>query len=190
MKILTRARSGYLVTLAAGVAIGFTAVGTAVAMPSHQAHPAQPARSHAVTHHYTLAASAFAPDSLDNTADDYYNHWDFTELTNNGSGRCFDAGLSLPPNALLKKVTFYYTQGKSDGLYMEVNRQNLAGQTSRILVSARPAPNGTAPKYTHLTKTFNKKYATVNMTDFGYSAGVCPFGDASFSGLIITYTIG
>jgi hypothetical protein len=190
MKILTRTRSGYLVTLAAGVAIGFTAVGTAVAMPSHPAHPAQAAHSHVVTHHYALAASAFAPDSLGNPTDDYYNTWDPTSLRNSDDSRCFNAGLSLPPGVVLKKVTFYYTQGATDIMSIEVNRQDLIHHKSRELVDQNIAANGSSPAYAHTTKWFNKKYATVDMTDYAYSVGVCPSGDAEFSGLIITYTTG
>src|SRR5580658_4927046 len=49
-----------------------------------------------VTHHYSLAASAFAPDGLHDVTEDYFNAWDPSTLSNTDAGRCFDAGLSLP----------------------------------------------------------------------------------------------
>lgn len=186
MKLMTRTRAGYLVTLAAGAAIGISTVGIAAATPGHPA-PA----SHPVTHHYALAASAFAPDSLQDPSEDYYNLWDASTLSNKDGDRCFDAGLSLPPGARLKYVTFYYTQGTTSSIYFEINRQNLIAHTSRTLVHQSAGGTGsTSTKYTHAKKWFNSKYATVNMTYYAYSAGVCPLGDATFTGLIITYTTG
>lgn len=50
-------------------------------------------------HYYSLAASAFAPDGLHTTTSDYFNQWDPSALSNQDSGRCFNAGLSLPDGA-------------------------------------------------------------------------------------------
>ncbi len=92
MKLMTRGRASTLATLAAGAAIGFFAIGTTAASA------ASPAAA-TVTQHYSLAASAFTPDGLHDTADDYFNEWDPTTLSNTDTGRCFNAGLSLPPKA-------------------------------------------------------------------------------------------
>src|SRR5262245_24695688 len=103
-RYIMKLRAGYVAALVAGLAIGVTAVGSALAAP---------AASRVVTHHYALAASAFAPDSLDNVANDYTNRWNPTSLANKDDNRCFGAGLSLPPGATLKSITFYFTAGDS-----------------------------------------------------------------------------
>lgn len=181
MKLMTRTRAGYLVTLAAGVGIGVALVGAAAAAP------AAPARVRTVTHHYSLAASAFAPDGLHNTTEDYFNRWDPTTLSNSDGGRCFNAGLSLPTGATLKSVTAYFTEG-TGALYFEINRQNLPTHGDRVLVSFDSATTAGKPFYTHKTKNFAKANAVVNFTNYAYSAGACPTGTSTFSGLIITYT--
>lgn len=180
MKLLTKARAGYLVTLGAGLVLGFTAVGTAAAV---SASPA----AKTVTHHYSLAASAFAPDHLGDTTKDYYNAWDPTHLTDADNARCFNAGLSLPPNVVMKSITFYYFKG-TGSLYAEMNRQNLTNHTFSDLASFDSKPTTSTPVYSHTTKNVPKAKATVNMTSFAYSIGVCPAGTSSFSGLTITYT--
>jgi hypothetical protein len=80
-------------------------VGLAARGPARSVRPA----AGTVTHHYSLAASAFAPDGLHVTTEDYFNQWDATTLSNQDPGRCFNTGLSLPPNVTLKSVKFYYT---------------------------------------------------------------------------------
>jgi hypothetical protein len=178
MKLITRARAGYLVTLASGIAIGLAIVGTASAAPGAPAP---------VTHHYTIAASAFAPDELDitTTTNDYFNQWDPTALTNTGD-RCFDAGLALPPGATLTSVTVYYAAGDA-AMYFELNRQELSNHTGTAYVSFNTSTTGT-PGYTSTTKTIPSADAVVNMGKYAYSAGVCPSGNTFFSGLNITYT--
>src|SRR5579875_3676811 len=81
----------------------------------------------------SLAASAFAPDGLDDTSEDYFNHWDPSTLSNQDSQRCFDAGLTLPSNATIKSATFYYTEGTSSVMYGEINRQDLVNHTATTL---------------------------------------------------------
>jgi hypothetical protein len=181
MKLITRARAGYLVTLASGIAIGLAIVGTASAAPGAPA-PAP------VTHHYTIAASAFAPDELDitTTTNDYFNQWDPTALTNSGD-RCFNAGLALPPGATLTSVTVYYAAGDA-AMYFELNRQELSNHTGTAYVSFNTSTTGT-PGYTSTTKTIPSADAVVNMGKYAYSAGVCPSGNTFFSGLNITYTV-
>jgi hypothetical protein len=178
MTFLSRIRGGYLATLAAGLAIGFVTVGTASAGSAHAA---------ATVKHYSIAASAFAPDSILNPAMDYNNTWDPSTLTNNAPGRCFAAGVALPNNATLRSVTFYYTNGSQQQLQAELNRQNLAAHQSKLLVDfLSPRPTG--------TPTFEK--STVNITSgnvvntakYAYSVGVCPNKDATFTGVTITYT--
>lgn len=179
MKIVTKSRASHLITLAAGLVLGFTAVGTAAAV---SASPTSPA----VTHHYSLAASAFAPDGLHDVTKDYFNTWDPTTLSDSGD-RCFNAGLSLPPNAVLKSVTLYYTDGSGD-LSFEINRQNLTNHTYQRLVQFRPATTTGTPVYSHATKSVPKSLSSVNMGTYAYSAGVCPAGPTTFSGLTITYS--
>jgi hypothetical protein len=179
MKLVTKGRASHLITLAAGLVLGFTAVGTAAAV---SASPA----AKTVTHHYSLAASAFAPDHIADPTKDYFNDWDPTTLSDPGV-RCFNTGLSLPPNAVLKSVTAYYTKG-SGSMSFEINRQNLTNHTSKILVEIRPSTTTGTPVYSHTTKSVPKSLDQVNMTNFAYSAGVCPEGNTTFSGLTITYT--
>jgi hypothetical protein len=139
-----------------------------------------------VTQHYSLAASAFAPDGLHNTTEDYFNQWDPATLSSQDSGRCFNVGLVLPPNATLKSVTIYYTEGSS-ALYFEINRQTLATHTATELVTF-DSPTLATPAYTSTIQTVPKAVAAVNMARYAYSAGVCPSGNTTFSGLTITYT--
>jgi hypothetical protein len=180
MKLVTKTRASHLITLAAGLVLGFTAVGTAAAV---SASPA----AKTVTHHYSLAASAFAPDHLGDPTKDYFNAWDPTTLSDPGH-RCFNTGLSLPPNAVLKSVTAYYTKGSST-MSFEINRQNLTNHTSKVLVEIQPSTTAGTPVYSHTTKSVAKSVAQVNMTNFAYSAGACPAGSTTFSGLTITYTL-
>jgi hypothetical protein len=177
-RLLTRRYAAGLATLATGVAIGCALVGVASAAPS--------GAPKTVTHHYALAASAFAPDSLANTSDDYYNLSDPTTLSNSDAIRCFDAGLSLPPGVTLKSVTFYYTAGTAPML-LEINRQRLATHTYVNLIQLGATISAT-PTYYSSTMAFTPSQAGVNMGLYAYSASVCPSGNTTFSGLIITYT--
>jgi hypothetical protein len=180
MKLVTKGRASHLITLAAGLVLGFTAVGTAAAV---SASPA----AKTVTHHYSLAASAFAPDGLHDVTKDYFNSWDPTALSNQDSGRCFNAGLSLPPNSVLKSITFYFTKGASV-MFSEINRQNLTNHTAKELASFDSTTTTGTPFYTHKTLSIPKAESQVNMTDFAYSIGACPSGTTTFSGITITYT--
>lgn len=180
MKLMTRARFGYLTSLVAGVALGVAVVGTAAAAPK------APATTKTVTHHYSLAASAFAPDGLHDASEDYFNGWDPSTLSNTNPSRCFNAGLSLPPSVTLKSVTFYYTAG-STVLYVELNRQNLKHHSYTELADTDTAA-ASSPAYSHVTLAIPSADATVNMGDYAYSAGVCPSGNTTFSGLTVTYT--
>jgi hypothetical protein len=139
-----------------------------------------------VTHHYSLAASAFAPDGLHTTTDDYFNSWDPSTLSNTDTGRCFNAGLSLPVGITLKSLTVYYTAG-STAMFVELNRQDLPAHTFTNLVDF-DTTIVTTPAYTSVTKTIPAGDASVNMTKYAYSFGVCPSGTTTFSGLTITYT--
>jgi hypothetical protein len=153
--------------------------------PTISGAPVRPA-SGTVTHHYSLAASAFAPDGLHTTTDDYFNQWDPSTLSNTDDGRCFNTGLSLPPNVTLKSVKAYYTAG-STAMFFEINRQDLVNHTAINLIDTDTAIAST-PAYTSTTLNFPKATAVVNMTNYAYSVGVCPNGTTTFSGLTITYT--
>ena len=178
MTFLRRIRMGYLATLAAGLAIGFTVVGTASASPQPTA---------ATAHQYTIAASAFAPDSLRGATNDYFNLWNPSTLSNQDSARCFNAGVILPSGALVKSVTFYYTNGATDALTGELNRQNLPSHLDKVLASFVSTPTGGTPTYTHTTVKVTNN-APVDTTKYAYSLGVCPFGDATFTGATVNYT--
>ncbi len=180
MKLMTRGRASTLATLAAGAAIGFFAIGTTAASA------AAPAAA-TVTQHYSLASTAYAPDGLHATADDYFNQWDPATLSNTDTGRCFNAGLSLPPKASLKSITVYYTGG-SAAMFFEINQQTLATHTASDLVAFDTTVNTGSPAYTSMTETFPAN-TVVNMAQNAYSSGVCPSGDTTFSGFTITYTV-
>jgi hypothetical protein len=182
MKHFSRGKAGYLVTLAAGIAIGFATVGTALA----GSHPAGLRARAATMHHYSIAASALAPDSLSNTAQDYFNRWDPSTLSNTGS-RCFNAGVVLPNGATIHSVWFFYTAGPTNSVSGELNRQNLLTHTSRVLAHFNSSPTGTSPKYTIAKKTVSS-FNVVVTGRYAYSVGVCPFGDATFTGVMVNYT--
>jgi hypothetical protein len=139
-----------------------------------------------VTHHYSLAASAFAPDGLHTTTEDYFNAWNPTTLSNTDAGRCFNAGLSLPPNVTLKSIKFYYTAG-SAVMFLDLNRQDLVNHTAVNLADSDTTVEST-PVYTSTSLNIKAANAVVNMTNDAYSVGVCPSGTTTFSGLTITYT--
>jgi hypothetical protein len=142
-----------------------------------------------VTHHYTLASSAFIPDGLHDTTEDYFNRWEPPALSNSDSGRCFNAGLSLPTGATLKGVTVYYTAG-SNVMFFDLIRQDLVHNSAADLVSFDTAVSPTSStSYTATYKSISGNDAAVNMTDYAYSVGVCPNGTTTFSGLNIAYTV-
>ena len=136
--------------------------------------------------HYSLASTAFAPDGLHDTTEDYFNQWDPATLSNTNSGRCFNAGLPLPPKATLKSITVYYTAG-STVMFFEINQQTLTTHTDTELVSFDTAVVST-PAYTSMTVPF-PAHTVVNLAQNAYSAGVCPVDDTTFSGFTITYTV-
>jgi hypothetical protein len=184
MKLFSRGKVTHLAALASGLAIGFAVVGTALA----GTHPTDMPRAHAATmHHYSIAASAFAPDSLDNTAQDYFNRWDPSTLSNTSNGRCFNAGVVLPNGATIHSVWFFYTNGATNAFYGELNRQNLLTHTFRFLTHFTSKPTGTSPKYT-ITKRSVTSHNVVVTGRYAYSVGVCPAGDATFTGVMVNYT--
>jgi hypothetical protein len=135
--------------------------------------------------YYSIAASGFAPDGLHNTAEDYFNAWDPTTLSNQDSGRCFNAAVHLPNAVNLVSATFYYTAG-SVALYGELNEQMLATHNEKALVSF-DSTVATTPTYTATVKDISKADQVVN-TQNAYSLGVCPSGNSTFSGVTIAFT--
>lgn len=184
MKLMTRGRTGALATLAAGVAIGVAGVLTAAAAAPADASSAT---ATTVTQHYSLAASAYAPDGLHTTTEDYFNQWDPSTLSNTDVGRCFNAGLSLPSKAHLKSITVYYTAG-SNVMYFEINEQTLATHSGTDLIDFDTTVDTGTPTYTSMTETFPAN-TVVNMAQDAYSSGVCPNGTTTFTGFTITYTV-
>lgn len=186
------ARASYLATLAAGVAIGLAVVGNAAAAPPARTAPGARTAPAAevvkmVTHHYSLAASAFSPDGLHDTLVDYFNQWDPAALSNTNIGRCFNAGLSLPIGVTLKSVTAYYTQG-STVMFFGLSRQDLVHHTAVDLVTIDTPVNHGSPIYKSVTKPIPAADAAVDYTKYAYTVGVCPIGNTTFSGLNITYS--
>ena len=188
--IATVATAG-VVVLAGATALAVTAHGTnhtnrrqAGAANHGQVIHAKPAPK---AHHWSIAASGFAPDSLDNTANDYFNQWDPAKLTNTDNGRCFNASVHLPNGATIKSVTFYYTNGATNTISGELNRQNLLNHKFAILADLSTTPTGTTPRYTSKTIKVTGG-GLVDTSRFAYGLGACPEGDSAFTGVIITYT--
>ena len=134
--------------------------------------------------HYSLAASAFAPDSLGDTAEDYANEWNPTTLSNQDSTRCFNAGVALPNGVKISSVTFYYTAGPGP-FHGELNRQDLVHHTAVEVASFNSTMRTPTPVYTHTVVTVQANQV-VNTTNT-YSVGVCPSDATTFSGVTIAY---
>ncbi len=188
-----------LIVAGVTVALAATVAATALAVTNHHStdrnnrgaagaamHGQVIAKPAPAVHHWSIAASGFAPDHLANPSNDYFNTWDFSDLTDTGN-RCFNASVHLPNGATIKSVTFWYTNGATDSFYGELNRQNLAARKSAMLVSFTTTPTGTTPKYTHKTLALPGG-GVVDTSRFAYGLGVCPEGDSAFSGVIINYT--
>jgi hypothetical protein len=190
-------RRGLIATVAtAGVAV--LAGATALAVTAHGTNHSNRSQAGAATHgqviharpapkahHWSIAASGFAPDSLGNTANDYFNQWDPAKLTNAGS-RCFNASVHLPNGATIRSVTFFYTNGATSGISGELNRQNLLNHKDAILADISTTPTGTTPRYTSKTVKVTGG-GVVDTSRFAYGLGTCPHGDSAFTGAIITY---
>lgn len=191
-------RRGLIATVAtAGVAA--LAGATALAVTAHGANHTNrraagaathgqviPAKASPTAHHWSIAASGFAPDSLDTVANDYFNQWDPAKLTNSDNNRCFNASVHLPNGATIKSVTFYYTRGSTGTISGELNRQNLPNHKDSVLAELSTT-TGSAPTYTSKTIKLTGG-GLVDTSRFAYGLGVCPQGDSAFSGVIITYT--
>jgi hypothetical protein len=178
MALFTNSRIGYLATLGAGILIGVIAVGTSVAATSS-------GTAKVATHHYALAASAFAPDASGTAP--FGSKWDPPELFDDGD-RCFSAGLSLPVNATLKSIRVFFIEGSVPMLF-EVTRQNLLNHTFSQLVHDDTPDTSVTPFYNSVSKPVPHGLGAVDMRKYAYSAGVCPSDSTRFSGLIITYTV-
>jgi hypothetical protein len=197
---MTRFGRRGLIAAVAAVALAVSVGATALAVTTHSGDRNNRGSAGAVsagrittavappaTHHWSVAASAFAPDQLyPGSSDDYFNQWDPAKLTDPG-GRCFNAGVYLPNGATIKSVTFYYTNGATTNFYGELNRQNLPTHKSAQLVSFTSTPTGTSPVYTHKTFTVAGG-GLVDTSRFAYGLGACPEGDSAFSGVTINYT--
>jgi hypothetical protein len=73
-------------------------------------------------------------------------------------------------------------------MFFEINEQALATHTATGLISFDTTVNTGAPAYSSQVETFPAK-TMVNIAQDAYSAGVCPFGNTTFSGFTITYTL-
>ena len=127
-------------------------------------------------------------DGIHNPADDYFDQWDPSTLSNTNAGRCFNAGLSLPIGITLKSVTVYYSAGNSV-LFFDLSRQDLVHHTATDLVTFdTTVGTGTTVAYTSITKPIPAADAAVDYTKYAYTVGLCPAGTTTFSGLNITYS--
>jgi len=180
MKRLAGASIGYVVAVAVGIAIGTTALGIANAGGSSTLPVA------VTVHHYTIAASAFAPDRIGNPSEDYSNQSAPAALSNNDGTRCFNAPVVLPNGATLKSVTFFYTRGTVGEIQAELNRQNLLTHGSFQL--AVFADLGGSSVYTKKAVTITKD-TKVDTSTFAYGSRVCDDDDATFTGLMVNYTV-
>jgi len=188
---------GVVFTVAAAAAVAATSA-TALASPqpghgsnySRSAGPPAPYRpatsTTTVKHSFSLAASAFSPDGLHDTTQDYFNQWDPATLSDQAAGRCFQAGLALPNGITLKTIKAYYTQGSS-ALFFELSRQDLVNHTSTELVSYDTTV-AASPVYTSTTSAIPAADAAVDYTKYAYTIGVCPVGTTTFTGITISYT--
>jgi hypothetical protein len=169
--------------LVTGIVIGLVAVGSASAITSSSGSPSS--TSAGTAHHLAISAAAFAPDSLQGATNDYYNAWDPAELSNQDGGRCFNSDVYLPNNAVITRVRIYYSSN-TDGLYFELTRKNLPSDSYGVLASFSDAPS-TSGSYGTASMAITSKNV-VDTSKYAYAIGVCPFGDATFSGAVITYT--
>lgn len=169
-----------LALIAAGAAVG----ALAVVAPSAGAN--SPPRHVTTVNHLAMDSSAFIPDGLHTTTQDYFNQWDPAALSNQDTGRCFDAAVALPTSAVLKRVTFYYTAGSAQ-MSVELNRQNLTNHTEVTLFTFDTTIAG-SPTYTSMTRGIPAQYAVVSNLTYAYSFGVCPSASTTFTGLVVTYT--
>jgi hypothetical protein len=135
--------------------------------------------------YYSIAASGFAPDGIHNSTEDYFNQWDPTTLSNQDSGRCFNASVHLPNGVKIVSATFYYTAG-STGLYGELSEQDLAHHTATDLVDFDSTVES-SPIYTSTVNDVAPAHQLVN-TQNAYSLGVCASGTTTFSGVTIAFT--
>lgn len=135
--------------------------------------------------HYTLAASAFAPDGTHTINEGWFSGWYPSTLSNTTPFRCFAAGVVLPSGATIKSVTFHFTQGS--GFFQgQLNRQTLSNHTFLELAYAATTGITGTPYYTSETVKVTKGQV-VNSSD-GYSLGACFYGTTTFSGATVNYT--
>jgi len=199
---MTRFGRRGLIAAVVAVAVAATVGATALAVTAHGTNPNNrgavahgqiqgqivPAKAAPAAHHWSIAASGFAPDHIATASPstDYFNRWDFANLSDAG-GRCFNASVHIPNGATIKSVTFYYTNGATNDFYGELNRQGLPTKKSAVLARFTSTVTGTTPKYTHTTvKVLGG--GLVDTSRFAYGLGVCPQGDSAFSGAIVSFT--
>jgi hypothetical protein len=135
--------------------------------------------------YYSIAASGFSPDGIHDATEDYFNGWDPTTLSNQDTGRCFNASIHLPNGVKMVSATFYYTAG-SVAMYGELNEQTLVSHSVTTVVDFDSVINP-VPTYTSTVEEIAKADQVVN-TQNAYSLGVCASGTTTFSGVTIAYT--
>lgn len=170
-----------VVALVAGMVIGSLLVGSAVAITDDAFKYPSPK-----TGYVNVSTMAFAPDSLQGATDDYFNTWN-ESLTNQATGRCFNAGVNLPQGATMTKVTFYYRSDATSDLGGYLVRRNAAHGSGVYVVSVSPTDDDDVA--TEVSASIPSTYRTVNNKKFAYGVGVCMDTEGTrFDGARITYT--
>ncbi len=136
--------------------------------------------------YYSMDASGFAPDGIHDAGEDYFNLWDPSTLSNQDAGRCFNAAVHLPDGVRIVSATFFYTEGSVE-FFGELNEQNLVAHTATELVDFDSSTTTSTPIYMSTVKDVAPADQVVNTQD-AYSLGVCPNGNATFSGVTIAFT--
>jgi hypothetical protein len=170
----------WIVALVAGVVIGTLSLGTASALTSSSF-----TYSAVRTGYYSVNPMDVAPDSLGNTANDYFSNWP-TFLANNDPGRCFDTGVHLPQGARIVQITFWYKSDNTSQFYGELDRLNVLTGGHSTLTSTTPMNDANTRTYT--TKRISRSVNIVDNKTFSYAIGVCPRPGSPFMGARIKYT--
>jgi hypothetical protein len=169
-------------TLVAGLLIGaLFAGGAAIAVTSTSFK-----YSTTKTGYLAMSTMDFAPDSLSGATLDYFNGWNSNTLSNDESGRCFNAGVNLPNGAKIKSIRFFYQSDATSDFYGTLIRANPAtGASSRI---AEVVPANDADVRTSVSDNIPSTKQLVKNKTFQYAVGACPFDGTTFLGARITYT--
>jgi hypothetical protein len=173
----------HILTLAVGLLAGATlAGGAAIAVTSNAF-----TYSSLKTGYLALSPMGFAPDSVGSLSpNDYENIWGAAGLTSADGSRCFNTGVTLPNNARIKSIRFFYTSDASSDFSGSFIRVNAATGTSTSLAQVNPANDSNTR--TAVTAAVPSTKQVVKNGTFQYGVGTCPVDGTRFHGARITYT--